>query len=781
MKLHTRFFIVFAMLVLVPSLMIISLTRDRFADIITESSVQKRDMLTDQVITELETAQNRVAVFSQKLLGQLNSTDFVTDAQNLEQLRQSQNDIAYIGLASPAGKAIIESGRSIPVPKKATVDSLAGTTLAGTGQQSELVWVEALPWVAPASGEPLQVVLAIHMPGLERLIQNTRRNAHIMILLQDSNGTLLGSNATPGFTLPPVNTQNTKQVEWNNQPFQLETHALNESLNLLILIPNRQQEQLSEKLYSQLSSVGVVALIVGMLVIQGMISTQVTHPLSQIQSMIRNIMEGRISSSSLLKRTDEMGDLAKNLESMRKHLQETSHQIEELAYFDTLTGLPNKVNLIDTIQKLIEKSKQTGYHIAVLFFDLDNFKHINDGLGHEHGDALLMQVSSRLKESIRSHDVVSKTARDLNTEGDSIVARLGGDEFTVVLSKLGSPEEAAKVAERILTRLSESFHLKQSEVFISASVGIALYPQDGKNPESLLKHADLAMYAAKTNGKSNYRFYDSQMNKPVMERIELESSMRSALQNQEFLLHFQPKIPLSGAPRYEYETLMRWQHGTRGMISPGLFIPMAEDCGYIQNLGDWVIEQSCQQIEFWNKQGISPLTVSVNLSPVQLNYGTPLQTIKRCLSTYKIQPEQLEIEITESGLMQNEKHAITLLKEIKQLGVRIALDDFGTGYSSLAYLLRFPIDTLKIDRAFIQDIEHNPKSLVVLESIIALAKQLKLDVVAEGVETEEQFNLLRSRDCDYIQGFYFSKPVVADAAMNFVKNYFQRPAAMPTA
>ncbi|MGC1510535.1 EAL domain-containing protein [Ketobacter sp. MCCC 1A13808] len=786
MKLQTKFFIILVLLVLVPSLVIISLTKGRFSSMVEVSTQKQVGMFAEQVSWSIQSSEEALADLQQTIAQILiESENAVTDPRvetswivhltaQLDQLRQEQPFARYIEIKHENGKVLTHSGYPLQNlqnhPGRAFLQSDGHLFLSST---------QSLP--LNATSENYHLRIDIGLDNLERLIKTTRRKSHTMLMLQNADHDILIDDSSLASALDSalalisgnIGTANHSQAfTWNRSSFHLNQQSLSGQASLIVLSPNLNEEVFSENLYSQLSYVAVISLLFSLFIIHGMTTALITQPLKQFQNLVKNIMDGNLKQRLTMNRSDEVGQLSGSLEDLRKHLQDTSQHIEELAYFDTLTGLPNKVNFIDTIQKLIEKSNSSRHHVAILFFDLDNFKHVNDGLGHELGDTLLMQVGARLKESIRSHDVLSNSSREWNDENDAMIARLGGDEFTVVLSKIGSAGEAAKVAERILQRLSQSFLLKDSEIFISASIGISMFPKDGNTPEILLKNADLAMYSAKSNGKNNFRFYDAQMNTPMLERIELESSMRTALENHEFLLHFQPKIPLNGGHRYEYETLMRWQHPTRGMISPGLFIPMAEDCGYIQNLGDWAIEQCCIQIEQWNQRDIKPLSVSVNLSPVQLNYGNPLQTIKRCLAIYKVEPHQLEIEITESGLMQNENHAINLLRDIKALGVRIALDDFGTGYSSLAYLLRFPIDTLKIDRAFIKDLEHNEESLIVLETIISLAKRLNLEVVAEGVETEEQFKLLKDRDCDYIQGFYFSKPLIAEEAMDYVVEYF---------
>ncbi len=499
----------------------------------------------------------------------------------------------------------------------------------------------------------------------------------------------------------------------------------------------------------------------------------VTAPLGKLGRLTESIAEGDMTTNIEIKNNDEIGELAKAFTSMRSHLKESTEQIEKLAYFDSLTGLPNKVTFLETIQQLLITAKAHNEVIAVLFFDLDNFKNINDGLGHDTGDLLLRKVSSRLKECIRANDILER-AKNLSPETQShLIARMGGDEFTLVLSKINTTEEAAKVAVRILSKLSQPFVFNEHEIYISASIGIACFPHDGDTSETLLKHADIAMYEAKARGKNNFQYFDHKMNEPVSERLALESSMRSALENNEFRIVFQPKVPLNKTGRYEFEALIRWQHPEKGFISPAHFISIAEETGFIQHIGDWMMDRACAQIKKWQQQGYENIMVSLNLSPVQFNYGSPDSSVRDTLSKYDLHPKHLELEITESGLMKNENTAANILNSLQETGVSVALDDFGTGYSSLAYLLRFPIDTLKIDRAFIRNIADNQQALSVLKTIIELAKSLDLETVAEGVETEEQLNIVQSMGCNIIQGYLFSKPLPADEAIAFFDDYYK--------
>lgn len=517
-------------------------------------------------------------------------------------------------------------------------------------------------------------------------------------------------------------------------------------------------------------TISIVVLFSGVLFT--VIKVFVIKPLARLSQTANAIAAGDMDSEIQISQDDEVGELAQAFASMRTHLKASTQQIEELAYYDSLTGLPNKITFLETIQQLLAQAKENNEIIAVLFFDLDNFKNINDGLGHDMGDLLLMEVSNRLKDCIRATDLLER-ATNLPEETQShLIARMGGDEFTLVLSQINTIEEASKVAVRILSKLSQPFILHEHEIYIGASIGIACFPHDGETPEILLKHADIAMYEAKARGKNNFQYFDHKMNEPVSERLSLESSMRAALDNDEFRIVFQPRVPMQGNNRYEFEALIRWQHPEKGFVSPGLFIPVAEETGFIQHIGDWMLDKACAQIKEWLNDGYKDVLVSINLSPVQFNYGSPSNSVRNALSKYDLHPRHLELEITESGLMQNENTAANLLSSLKEIGVRIALDDFGTGYSSLAYLLRFPIDTLKIDRTFIRNLTENPQAVSVLKTITSLAESLNLETVAEGVETKEQLNIVQKMGCHNIQGFLFAKPSPAPEAIGFFDEFY---------
>ncbi len=441
--------------------------------------------------------------------------------------------------------------------------------------------------------------------------------------------------------------------------------------------------------------------------------------------------------------------------------KKSDKRIMQLAFYDGLTGLPNQTSFRDRLQQVIAHARRYKRIAAVLFLDLDNFKRINDTLGHRAGDYLLKLVSERLNGTIRSSDSL---ARNRSDKPQTTVARQGGDEFTLILTEIRNPEDAAKVAHRIVSKLSEPYKLEGYEVFITVSVGIAIFPVDGEDIDSILMNADAAMYHAKKQGKNNFQFYRLTMNERAIERLNLENDLRKALERDELLLHYQPKVGIQSGEIVGMEALIRWQHPELGMVSPAEFIPLSEETGLIVPIGEWVLQAACAQINAWQSQGLPHIPVSVNLSSQQFQHQELLITIERLLESSGISPEHLMLEITESVIMQNTDSTFDILNTLTAIGLRLLIDDFGTGYSSLSYLKRLPVFAIKIDRSFIRDISTSPDDAAIIKAIIAMAQNLKLKVVAEGVETEEQLAFLRDEQCDVMQGYLFSRPLPAEEA-----------------
>jgi diguanylate cyclase (GGDEF)-like protein/PAS domain S-box-containing protein len=417
-----------------------------------------------------------------------------------------------------------------------------------------------------------------------------------------------------------------------------------------------------------------------------------------------------------------------------------------LAQHDSLTDLPNRVLLADRLGEAIALSNRYRRKLALLFLDLDRFKHINDSLGHVVGDGLLQSVGRRLFTCVRSSDTVS---------------RLGGDEFVVLLWEVKQPQDAAIIAEKILQALRVPHQVMQHELHITGSIGIVSYPDDGSDAETLLKKADVAMYHAKESGRDIYQFFKSEMNVRAMERQSLEDSLRHAMDRCELSLHYQPKMDLATGTILGIEPLLRWFHPQRGLVPPGQFIAVAEDCGLIVPIGQWVLREACGQARIWQDAGLRHMSMAVNISAVQLRAPGFVASVRSILTETNLDPRCLELELTETGLMEHSRTIEDVLKELKGIGVLLTLDDFGTGYSSLSHLKRFPIDALKIDQSFVRDLTTDQEDASIVTAVIGMGKSLHMRVVAEGVETREQLTMLREYGCPQGQGYYFSRPVPA--------------------
>ena len=436
------------------------------------------------------------------------------------------------------------------------------------------------------------------------------------------------------------------------------------------------------------------------------------------------------------------------------HHKAAQERMHFLAYYDALTELPNRSQLHDYLDSAMAEARRTGEKIALLFVDLDRFKSINDAFGHPFGDMVLKNVAKRLKECIKK---------------STIVARIGGDEFLIVLGNLKGPSDAIPVAKRLMEAIKAAFILQNRNLSIGCSIGISIFPEHGDDAECLIRNADLAMYASRENGHGNIRFFNDEMHAKAIERLNMDNNLKLALDREEFFLLYQPQIEVESGRISGFEALIRWKHPEFGMISPGRFIRSAEDNGLILPIGEWALRTACDQASRWQNEGLRAVPVAVNVSAVQFRQDNFLSFIRSMLNQAGLSAEYLELEITESVLLSNEKVTLSVLRSLKEMGVRLSIDDFGTGYSCLSYLRQYPIDKLKIDKSFIQDCVGNSEGAAITASIINMAHSLRLRVIAEGVESEEQMTFLRHHRCGEIQGYYFSRPVSADDAVALLK------------
>ncbi|HQS98672.1 MAG: GGDEF domain-containing protein [Hydrogenophilales bacterium 16-64-46] len=420
--------------------------------------------------------------------------------------------------------------------------------------------------------------------------------------------------------------------------------------------------------------------------------------------------------------------------------------LEYQAHHDSLTGLPNRTLLRDRIDQAIAHAWRHGYQVAVVFVDLDHFKLINDSLGHHVGDRLLLEVAARLKACVRGNDTV---------------ARQGGDEFVLVLTEQHDEDEMLNVVSRLLDAVSQPWSNNGQEYGLSCSIGISCYPRDGEDPDALLRSADAAMYQAKASGRNTYHCYTPELNQAISERLELETSLRHALDREEFRVYYQPRIDVASGRVVGAEALIRWDCPGKGIVPPDSFISIAEETGLIIPIGQWILHEACRQNSAWRRAGLPPIAVSVNLSPIQFRHTGLVDAVAEALAEAGLDPKSLELEVTESFVMHDAERINVAMQSLKSLGVDIAVDDFGTGYSSLSYLKRFPVDRLKIDKSFVRDIDSDPDDAAIVRAIITLGHALNLRVVAEGVETAAHLDYLKLHGCDEVQGYYFSRPVPA--------------------
>ena len=446
-------------------------------------------------------------------------------------------------------------------------------------------------------------------------------------------------------------------------------------------------------------------------------------------------------------------------------LNKNQERITNLAYYDPLTNLPGRSLFLDLLNREISRAKRNGTSIAVFFFDLDEFKKTNDSFGHSAGDLLLTSVGKRIKECLRESDIIGRPGGVITLDKrDNVeyLSRIGGDEFTFIVPAICDKKHATSIAERILNLFKEPFQLSDKEVFISTSIGIAFFPEDGTDVENLLKNSDAAMYKAKAEGKNTFRYYSSEINKRAKERVNSETRMRYAIKNQKFLLYYQPQYEIKTGKLSGVEALVRWNDEKLGIISPKDFIPMAEETGMIIDIGNWVIPNACHQGKIWHDQGFADLVMGVNLSTRQFFDPLLIDKIKSAIDNNNFNPERLELEITETAMMHDTEKAMSIMNELKQFGIKIALDDFGTGYSSLVHLKLFHVDTLKIDQVFLRNADLKGRDGAIISSIIDMCHKLQINTVAEGVENLEGLKFLVDKNCHLAQGYFFSPPLPAN-------------------
>lgn len=605
-------------------------------------------------------------------------------------------------------------------------------------------------------------------------------------LLFDQNGTvsesefqqlLLSIEQSPGEKMIRIN--------FKDVPMLLQSRWLDDELQLLAIFPESDLAAESHRLGIIVALVTLVAIYLTTLLFFAFLRSLVLGPLTRLRQMATAIGDGQLDMTIDIHRDDEIGELAAAFREMSSKLtismrdQQRSHaRIEQLAYMDSLTGLPNRRLFMDLVAEAINRRHLDESGLAVLFLDLDDFKRVNDTQGHDAGDVLLQEVARRLKNCVRTSDAVSSIPP---SDDDAVlpivedmgalfsddcastrVARLGGDEFIILLPDLSCVSDATQVAERIIAALGEPITLNGRNFVVGTSIGIATYPADASDVDALIKCADTAMYEAKRHSKNTYRYYGDSLQFSIDARLELENDLRIALREDSFCLAYQPQYGPGNDRIVGVEALLRWTHPERGVVAPTTVIPVAEESGLIGELGEWVLREACRQWQEWNANGVAPACMAVNVSQRQFSLCNMVKVVTRALEDHSMPGCALELELTESCMMEAPADVVATLNVLRAMGVRVAMDDFGTGYSALSVLSALPLDRLKIDRSFIDGIEPDSDNDKIVSAVIMMARGLNLETVAEGVETDSELRYLRDRQCDVFQGYLLSRPLPAE-------------------
>ncbi|MCW9023238.1 MAG: EAL domain-containing protein [Gammaproteobacteria bacterium] len=627
------------------------------------------------------------------------------------------------------------------------------------------------------------VVLTISMDFLFKHLDETKVENHEHLLVTDENGKIwfytkgdrhaddehhellkdmVGKSIPKDiFSTLKTHAQNEEifSGKFFNEKSMVIGKYLDSNMYLFSWVPNDDLLPESNRLVKLVAIIVLLTIVTTGGLIFAVLKVFVLRPIEKLDMAARKICEGKLIDEVILDSSDEMGSLAKTFCEMSANVKISNDQARHIAYHDNLTGLPNRLMFREYLEHYIATAKRKKERLALLFLDVDNFKWVNDTLGHHIGDELLKEFSTRLDKTVREEDYIAQID---SINNDDIIARLGGDEFIILITDISDNFVPGNVAERILKCMRPTFVLEGKEVHAGVSIGATIFPDDGEDPDVLIRNADIAMYHAKKMGKNNYQYFSDSMNEAVQSRHAMEHLIRKAIDEKQFELYYQPQINVRTNEITGVEALIRWDAPGQGFIPPDKFIPIAEETGLILQIGEWVLDEACRQNRVWRDQGYENIRVAINVSSIQFLRQDMPSLIKHYLQKHTLKPNSIEIELTENIYMHNEKHVTNTMSSIRNLGIHIALDDFGTGYSSLAYLRRFPIDVLKIDRSFINEINKSSEGEAVINAIIRMAHAMNLEVVAEGVEDEVQLRFLKSKGCDCVQGYYYYRPMPAE-------------------
>ena len=687
-----------------------------------------------------------------------NKTEYESDSELLRYMQNTEQEVYVLYTLNPDNnKPVLYVGKKLVFRDESYEPIGTPPTLRGYLSIS-------------ASLEYLQNQVDAQKVGRNGFLFVVDQTGNPFIWPKEINSPGFGKTLSDQIPAPNINKKAVRTKFQGNDAY-IQSRELYEGLNLYAVLPEKDLLSASHALGIIVASVTLIMILLASGLTFYVINRILIQPIQRLGYSAHEVGRGQFNTRTGIKSRDEIGELAQSFEIMSQNLQDSQNQITYLAYHDALTGLPNRRMFKEFLDRAVANVRRNKSGLALLFLDLDNFKQVNDTMGHQAGDELLQLLSDRLTSCLREDDMLSvqKTDGACDSAHDTI-SRVGGDEFLILLPCVEDPNSPAIVAQRMLEILSKPFIINDHEFVIGGSIGISLYPTDGENSDTLIKNADIAMYHAKDAGRNNYQYFNEDMNVAAFKRMTTENSLRRAIDNQEFLFYYQPKICMKSGKLIGLEALIRWQHPELGIIEPNKFIPIAEDSGLIVPIGEWVIDEATRQLSRWHKDGID-LCLSVNISTVQLNKQNVAEVIKKYISQNNCRAEYLEVELTETSIMDAHEPAINMLNKIKSLGVKITMDDFGVGYSSFRYLRNLPIDILKIDRSFVRHITTNKDDAAIISAIIAMAHTLNLQVVAEGVEMQEQLQFLRTNQCDIIQGYLVSRPLPEADLRAFLVNY----------
>jgi len=640
--------------------------------------------------------------------------------------------------------------------------------------------------IDPATQDPLNgkptlrgyLVVTMGLDFMAEQMANSRAGEKAHTLIVNENGEILfhqdpsqlGQYISVPLLKKALETEKNDQLVpavYQETDSLLATRRLHEGLLLIGILPKEELLKESQRLGNSVAWIvlGTIVLLIFALLIS--MNVLMVRPLKQLMGAVREIGRGNLAPTIALSTSDELGKLGLSFQEMAGNLEKSRVKVEHLAYHDSLTGLPNRFRAHETLRHMISLAHRESRRMAVLFLDLDNFKRVNDTLGHQVGDQLLMEMAIRLQVVLRAEDVIHQ---EVSQHTSDVLARLGGDEFVVLLSNVSSSRDAAKVASRILDIMKLPFYFNDNEIYSGCSIGISLFPSDGSDVDDLIKRADAAMYQAKSQGRNNFQFYSASYNLAALEHISLEGRLRRALKNNELVLYYQPLVQARTGKIVGLEALLRWNDPLEGIIPPDKFIPVAEESGLILPLGEWVLREAGRQLSVWQAAGFTDACVSVNVSAIQLQRQDLVTIVDQVLKDNGLHPWQLELEITETALMRIRPEVIGDLNAMRRKGVTISLDDFGTGYSSLSLLQELPIGKLKIDKSFVRDMLVDPKDAAIVSAVLFIAKSLGLRSTAEGVETPEQAARLAEEGCDQLQGYLLCRPLPVAEMTEFLKS-----------